>query len=66
MRNADILIKISPIIETFNIKQKMIVNQLLSNSDYSFVEFMGEMCIKDKNGDIFNFVKYVKAKCNCN
>lgn len=66
MRNADILIKLSPIIETFNIKQKMIANQLLSSSEYHFVEFMGEMCIKNKNGEIFNFVNFVKAKCNCN
>jgi len=66
VKNTDILIKLKPILNKFNSKQKIIASQLMLNSDYSFVEYRGDICIKTKQGEIFNFINFVKSKCNCN
>jgi hypothetical protein len=66
MKNADILIKVSAILPTLNVRQQGIVTQLLSSSEYSILEYNGELCVRDKDGNIFNFVLFVKQKCNCN
>jgi hypothetical protein len=64
MNNSDILIKIAPLLERLNTKQRMIANQLILNMDNHFLDFNGEFCIKTKDG-VFNFVNYIKSKCNC-
>lgn len=64
MNNSDILIKIAPLLEGLNTKQRMIANQLILNTDNHFLDFNGEFCIKTKDG-VFNFVNYIKSKCNC-
>jgi len=66
VKNTDILIKLKPILDGFNSKQKIIATQLMSNSDYSFIEYREDICIKTKKGEIFNFISFVKSKCNCN
>ena len=42
----------------------MIANQLIIDRENSFGEHNGEFCIKTKDG-VFNFVNYIKSKCNC-
>ena len=66
MRNADILVKMKPILEKMNLKQRSIATQIMLSSDYSFLEYKGEICIKTKEGELFNFLDFVKSKCNCN
>ena len=66
MKNTDILIKIKPILEKLNSKQRIIASQIISSSDYSFIEYNGQICIKTKEGELFNFLAFVKSKCNCN
>jgi hypothetical protein len=66
MRNADILVKMKPILEKMNLKQRSIATQIMLSSDYSFLEYKGEICIKTKEGELFNFLAFVKSKCNCN
>jgi hypothetical protein len=66
MRNADILVKIKPILENMNLKQRAIATQIMSSSDYSFIDYKGQVCVKTKEGELFNFSDYVKSKCNCN
>jgi predicted XRE-type DNA-binding protein len=62
--NPDILIRITHILEKLNTKQRMIANQLIIDRENSFGEHNGEFCIKTKDG-VFNFVNYIKSKCNC-
>jgi len=64
MNNSDILIKIATLLESLNTKQRSIANHLILNSDNSFLDLNGEFCIKTKDG-VFNFVNYIKSKCNC-
>ena len=66
MRNADILVKMKPILEKMNLKQRSIATQIMLSSDYSFLEHKGQICIKTKEGELFNFLDFVKSKCNCN
>ena len=66
MRNADILVKMKPILEKMNLKQRSIATQIMFSSDYSFLEYKGQICIKTKDGELFNFLDFVKSKCNCN
>jgi len=66
MRNADILVKMKPILEKMNLKQRSIATQIMLSSDYSFLEYKGQICIKTKEGELFNFLDFVKSKCNCN
>jgi len=65
MRNADILVKMKPILEKMNLKQRSIATQIMLSSDYSFLEYKGQICIKTKEGELFNFLDFVKSKCNC-
>jgi hypothetical protein len=55
-----------PILEKMNLKQRSIATQIMLSSDYSFLEYKGEICIKTKEGELFNFLAFVKSKCNCN
>jgi hypothetical protein len=55
-----------PILEKMNLKQRSIATQIMLSSDYSFLEYKGEICIKTKEGELFNFLDFVKSKCNCN
>jgi len=66
MRNADILVKMKPILEKMNLKQRSIATQIMLSSDYSFVDYKGQVCVKTKDGELFNFLDFVKSKCNCN
>ena len=66
MRNADILVKMKPILEKMNLKQRSIATQIMLSSDYSFVDYKGRVCVKTKDGELFNFLDFVKSKCNCN
>lgn len=66
MRNAEMLIKVSEVLPNLNIRQREIANQLLNSSDYSILEYNDQLCVRDKDGNIFNFVLFVKEKCNCN
>lgn len=65
MRNADILVKMKPILEKMNLKQRSIATQIMLSSDYSFLDYKGQICIKTKEGELFNFLDFVKSKCNC-
>jgi len=66
VKNTDILIKLKPILNGFNSKQKIILSQIMSNNDYSFIDYKGDICIKTKEGEIYNLITFVKSKCNCN
>jgi hypothetical protein len=55
-----------PILEKMNLKQRSIATQIMLSSDYSFLEYKGEICIKTKEGELFNFLAFVESKCNCN
>jgi hypothetical protein len=54
-----------PILEKMNLKQRSIATQIMLSSDYSFLEYKGQICIKTKEGELFNFLDFVKSKCNC-
>ena len=64
--NADLLIKVSEILPKLNTRQREIATNLISSSEYSILGYNGDLCIRDKDGNIFNFVLFVKSKCNCN
>ena len=65
MRNADILVKLNPILIKMNSKQKTIAMQILSSSEYYFIDYNGVISIKTKEG-LYDFMDFVKSKCNCN
>jgi hypothetical protein len=64
--NSDILIKLKPIFEKLNLKQRAIANSFLSDKRYLIGEFKGQVVIKDIDGDVYSFYDFIKAKCNCN
>jgi hypothetical protein len=66
MMNSDLLIKVSEVLPNLNIRQREIATQLLNSPEYSILDYNGDLCIRTKNGDIFNFVLFIKQKCNCN
>jgi|LauGreDrversion4_2_1035121.scaffolds.fasta_scaffold492718_3 hypothetical protein len=63
--NSDILIKLKPIIERLNIKQRAILNQYLSDSRYLLGEKDGKVVIRDIDGDVYSLYEFIKSKCNC-
>lgn len=64
--NSEILIKLKPVFERLNLKQRAIANEILSSKDYLIGEYKGEVVVRDKGGDVFSFYEFVKSKCNCN
>lgn len=62
--NTDILVKLEPILKSFNSKQKKIAMDMLLINEYSFLEYNGLICIKTKEG-VYSFSDFVKSKCNC-
>ena len=63
--NADILVKLKPIIERLNIKQRAILNQYLSDGRYLLGEKDGKVVIRDTDGDVYPLYEFIKSKCNC-
>ena len=37
---------------------------ILMSKDYSFVDYQGNICVKTNEG-LYNFIEFVKSKCNC-
>jgi hypothetical protein len=64
--NSDILIKLKPIFERLNLKQRAIANDILSNKKYLIGEYKGEIVVRDMYGDVYSFYEFIKSKCNCN
>jgi|LauGreDrversion4_2_1035121.scaffolds.fasta_scaffold981223_2 hypothetical protein len=64
--NSDILIKLKPVFERLNLKQRAIANNILSDKKYLIGEFKGQIVVRDTDGDVYSFYEFVKAKCNCN
>jgi len=63
--NAEILVKIKPVIERLNIKQRAILNQYLSDSRYLLGDMNGKVVIRDLDGDVYPLYDFIKSKCNC-
>lgn len=58
--------KLVDLMESFNTKQKQIASKLIVDKNYHFLENDNQLLIKDsKSGQMYDFVDYVKSKCNC-
>lgn len=68
MTNAETIIKLQRLIETFNPKQQQIAMNLVSDSRYDIFEvsILGKNKFHIKiQDDVYNFKDYVMSKCNC-
>lgn len=66
----ELILKIQPLIDTFNHRQRSIAIELLSNPFFEITEIhlygKGKIVIKDLQKDeVYDFEVYVKSKCNC-
>jgi hypothetical protein len=64
--NTDILPLLQPYFDKFNIAQKALATQILSDRRYLIGTSQNGVVIRDIDGNVYPFFEFIKSKCNCN
>jgi hypothetical protein len=68
--DSQLILKIESLIESLNSKQQIIARNFIIDSSYQIFEMnvLGkkDMYIKEiKSGKSYNFINFIKSRCNC-
>mgnify|MGYP007009270539 CR=1 FL=1 len=61
----ELINKVNLLLEEFNSSQRLIAINIMSSKDHSFLERNGKIHVKTPDGELFDFLTYVRNKCNC-
>lgn len=62
---AELIGKISLVLDDMNVSQRIIAMDMISSNEYSFLERNGKVHVKTPDGELVDFLSYVKNRCNC-